>query len=124
MNKPVYPKFVVLNDGQETIIVAGMCTYHRELFNEKHFNCIGGGWFKWDRQAGIFQMYSNSDQFGYADIRIVEDCIAEGKVYTSSRKHRKLDLSQMSRITFTSALVPDLNYTNLDIPEVLAYTTN
>ena len=74
MFNELYPKFVLVDSG----LIITKCKYHRDIVPPRE-NCHGGGW--WIRNEDTFTLYSSSDEFGYADLEVVQKHINEGNVF-------------------------------------------
>ena len=85
MFNELYPKFVLVDSG----LIIARCTYHRDIVpaGEK---CYGGGW--WIQNEDTFTLYSSSDEFGYADLKVVQKHIDEGNVFLNSRMKNQLNV--------------------------------
>lgn len=92
MSKPLYPKFMIIDDK----LVIAKVTYHKELVGNNQ-SLKGGGWFSFDSDTNTFTFFGKSEDFGKAKIEDLTKCIENNEVYNGRiSNHRKLIVNDYS----------------------------
>ncbi len=79
----IFPKFIIEEDEElGNCLILSKVTFHRDIATNLD-KVKGGGMFQYDNESNSFVFHGKSDQFGYAKLEDIKECVQSGKVFTN-----------------------------------------